>query len=110
MLNDACYGISMVAVCVGRVAELPPGRMSEVTANGFPYVLCNVGGTIYAVEGICPHRGAPLAYGALHEHTLVCPWHAWEFDVRTGVGDCGDIAVASVRVERDCIYLHAGTS
>ena len=32
----------------------------------------------------CPHRGAPLAHGALHHHTIVCPWHAWEFDCRTG--------------------------
>lgn len=100
----------MVAVCVGRLAELPPGRMAEVSAHGRTYVLCNVAGEIYALDGICPHRGAPLAHGALHDHTLVCPWHAWEFDCRTGEGDCGDVAVARVFVKEDLIYLHAGTT
>lgn len=100
----------MVAVCVGRVAELPPGRMAQVTAEGKTYVLCNAGGEFYAVDGICPHRGAPLAYGALHDYTLVCPWHGWEFDCRTGRGDCGNVTPIAVRVEEDRIYLHAGTS
>jgi nitrite reductase (NADH) small subunit len=99
----------MVAVCVGRVAELPPGRMAEVTADGQIYVLCNVAGKFYAVTGICPHKGAPLAYGALHDHTIVCPWHAWEFDCRTGEGDCGNITAIPVAIEEDRIYLHART-
>ena len=68
------------------------------------------GGEFYAIEGVCPHRGAPLAYGALHEHTVVCPWHAWEFDCRTGEGDCGNVPSVQVTVEKDRIYLHAGTS
>ncbi|HYP04738.1 MAG TPA: Rieske (2Fe-2S) protein [Bryobacteraceae bacterium] len=101
----------MVAVCVGRVGELPPGRMAEVTAaDGRPYLVCNVGGEFYAVDGRCPHRGAPLAYGALHEHTVVCPWHGWEFDCRTGRGVCGDVATARITIEEDRIYLHAGTA
>jgi nitrite reductase/ring-hydroxylating ferredoxin subunit len=100
----------MVAVCVGRVAELPPGRMAEVTANGRLYVVCNVGGQFYALDGNCPHRGAPLAHGALHDHTLVCPWHGWEFDCRTGEGDCGDVAAVAVTIREDCIYLDAGTA
>ena len=58
--------------------------MSQVRANGQDYAICNVDGEIYAVHGVCPHRGAPLAYGALHQHTIVCPWHAWEFDLTDG--------------------------
>jgi nitrite reductase (NADH) small subunit len=83
--------------------------MAQVQAGGREYAVCNVSGQIYAVEGVCPHRGAPLAYGALHDHTIVCPWHAWEFDCRTGIGDCGDVATAGVTVTDDCIYLHART-
>lgn len=100
----------MVAVCAGRVAELPPGRMAEVTAGDRVYVVCNVGGEFYALDGRCPHRGAPLAHGALHEHTVVCPWHGWEFDCRTGHGDCGDTRAIPVTIEEDRIYLHAGTA
>jgi nitrite reductase/ring-hydroxylating ferredoxin subunit len=100
----------MVAVCAGRIAELPPGRMAEINAHGRAYVVCNVEGEFFALEGVCPHRGAPLAYGALHDHTIVCPWHGWEFDCRTGEGDCGNIAVVPVTIEEDRIYLHAGTT
>lgn len=49
--------------------------------------ICNVEGEIFAVDNRCPHRGGPLAMGALHGTRLVCPWHAWEFDCTTGVCD-----------------------
>ena len=48
------------------------------------YAICNAGGEVYALDGICPHAGGPLGQGALHGTTLVCPWHAWEFDCRSG--------------------------
>ena len=92
------------------MSELPLGRMSHVRAFGRDYAICNVDGIIFAVEGICPHRGAPLAHGALHQHTIVCPWHAWEFDCRTGAGDCADIATIPVTIIGDQIYLNAGTA
>jgi nitrite reductase (NADH) small subunit len=100
----------MVMVPIGRAAELPPGRMAEVSAAGRSYVICNVEGEFYALEGICPHRGAPLAHGALHAHTIVCPWHGWEFDCRSGSGDCADLRVTAVKVESGYLYLHAGTA
>jgi nitrite reductase (NADH) small subunit len=97
----------MLTVCVGRVAELPPGRMTQVEVDGQIYVLCNVEGAFYALDGTCPHRGAPLVHGALHDHTVVCPWHAWEFDCRTGEGSCGSVPVTRVSVEDELIFLHA---
>ncbi len=51
------------------------------------FAICNVAGELHAVDGICPHSGGPLGEGALHGFTLVCPWHAWEFDCRTGAND-----------------------
>jgi nitrite reductase (NADH) small subunit len=49
--------------------------------------LVNAGGEIHDLDGACPHRQGPLGQGALHGHLLVCPWHAWEFDCRTGESD-----------------------
>jgi nitrite reductase/ring-hydroxylating ferredoxin subunit len=103
-------GIRTMKECVGRVAELPPGSMAEVSAFGRVYLLCNVEGQFFATQATCPHRGAPLAYGALHHYTIVCPWHCWEFDCRTGKGDCADIVTARVTIEDERIHLHAGTS
>jgi len=59
----------------------------EFNAEGAPIAICNVGGEVHAVEATCPHRGGPLAHGALHDTMLVCPWHAWEFDCTTGEND-----------------------
>ena len=74
----------MPFIKVGSVRTLPPGEMTEVVVGSETYVICNVNGTVHAVSGVCPHRDGPLAQGALHGHRLVCPWHAWEWDCRTG--------------------------
>jgi nitrite reductase/ring-hydroxylating ferredoxin subunit len=94
---------------LGRVAELGAGAMACTAAEGRTFTICKVEGNIYAVDGFCPHRGAPLAHGALHGHTIVCPWHAWEFDCRTGEGDCGKITTYPVLIEEDSIFINAGT-
>jgi nitrite reductase/ring-hydroxylating ferredoxin subunit len=74
----------MASVRVGALSELPPGSVSELEIAGRVLALCNVNGTVYAVDGICPHAGGRLGHGALHDNWLCCPLHAWEFDCRTG--------------------------
>jgi nitrite reductase/ring-hydroxylating ferredoxin subunit len=70
--------------------------------------VCNAEGEVHALEGICPHAGGPLGQGALHGATLVCPWHAWEWDVRTGGLDVDPdfkIPKFAVKVEGDDILV-----
>ena len=43
-----------------------------------------MGDSFYALENACPHRGGPLGEGDLEGTEVVCPWHAWRFDVTTG--------------------------
>ncbi len=74
----------MALVRIGPRAALGAGQVSEVVVNGKTFAVCEVEGEVFAIDGICPHRGGPLAHGALHGHVLVCPWHAWEFDCRKG--------------------------
>jgi nitrite reductase (NADH) small subunit len=64
--------------------ELPPGSAKEVEHEGRIYALFNVGGVISAIDGICPHQGGPLAEGSVEGTTVTCPWHGWQFDLRTG--------------------------
>jgi nitrite reductase (NADH) small subunit len=71
-------------VRVAAVGEVPPGEMLVVTAGGRALALCNVEGTVYAVDNTCPHRGGPLGEGDLEGRVLTCPWHAWRWDVTTG--------------------------
>jgi len=68
----------------GLIEALPPGSVMEATIEDRTVAICNVGGELHAVDGVCPHRGGPLGQGALHDDTLACPWHCWEYDVRSG--------------------------
>jgi nitrite reductase (NADH) small subunit len=82
--GSGLYAIGMAWTKVGPAAALPPGSVSEVTIGDKLFAICNVEGTIYAMDGFCPHSNGPLGYGTLYGSTLVCPLHAWEFDCRTG--------------------------
>ena len=65
-------------------AELAPGRCTEVSIGGKPVALYNVEGTFYATSNTCIHRGGPLGQGLLEGHSVMCPWHAWTWNVVTG--------------------------
>jgi nitrite reductase/ring-hydroxylating ferredoxin subunit len=39
---------------------------------------------LHATGALCPHAGADLAEGVLHEATVICPWHKAAFDLRSG--------------------------
>lgn len=74
----------MAFIKVATLAEIHPGRTKQVIINGRKIGLFNVGGTIYALEDVCPHRGAPLTEGDLIDTEIVCPLHAAAFDLKTG--------------------------
>lgn len=69
---------------IAAAADCPPGRNLECVAEGRIVALFNVDGTFYAMDGICPHQGGPLARGCLAGFTVTCPWHGWQFDVVSG--------------------------
>ena len=76
-------------VRVHPVDALPEGRAVRVWAGGVRLVVGRLpgGGDCFASLDRCPHLDLPLAaFGAveLRDGRLICPWHRWEFDVRTG--------------------------
>lgn len=80
--------------------EIPPGSRRIVEIGGRSIGVFNVGGEFLAIRNHCPHQGGPLCEGVtVGEITssgpgdyqydrpgeiIRCPWHAWEFDLRTG--------------------------
>jgi nitrite reductase (NADH) small subunit len=73
-----------VRVCA--VSELPGKEMAgEFTVQGRALCVANVDGSIAVLDGVCPHEGGPLGEGIIEEGRVVCPWHAYSFDLRTGV-------------------------
>lgn len=85
---------------VGTVDEIPDGARKIVEAEGRSIGVFNIGGEFFALRNRCPHQGGPLCQGPLsglaqaqapgevtylrRGEILRCPWHQWEFDVRTG--------------------------
>ena len=81
-------------------AELPPGKCIEALVDGKPVALCNVGGEFHAISNTCVHRGGPLGQGVLDGKLVICPWHAWAYDVTTGKSDVNpDLGVAKYEVK-----------
>ena len=85
---------------VAQAAEIPPGGRKLVRVGATELGLFNVGGQIHAYRNACPHAGAPVCRGRVsgtsmpskvYEYIygldgciLRCPWHGWEFDLRSG--------------------------
>jgi 3-phenylpropionate/trans-cinnamate dioxygenase ferredoxin subunit len=89
---------------VARVGEVAPGSTKLVTVKGREIGLFNVKGEFFALANRCPHMGGPLCRGMIvalvqsdgpgsyrltrRQEFLRCPWHGWEFDIRTGQSWC----------------------
>jgi nitrite reductase (NADH) small subunit len=85
---------------VTRLRDFPPGSRQIVDIAGRSIGVFNVRGELFALRSSCPHQGAPLCLGIIlgrteasrpfevtyrdDEHVIKCPWHGWEFDIRTG--------------------------
>ncbi|MDQ0218069.1 Rieske (2Fe-2S) protein [Peribacillus cavernae] len=85
---------------VCKVSELPPGERKIVTLERRSIGIFNIENSYYALKNVCPHYKAPLCKGVVTGMTLPskpkefnwgregeilrCPWHGWEFDIKTG--------------------------
>src|SRR5688572_26339250 len=95
----------MAGHVIGKAADLPPGQRAIVMVKGISVGVFNVNGEYYALNNRCPHQGGPLCEGPICDllvsplpgqfeltrrgEIVRCPWHKWEFDIKTGraIGD-----------------------
>ena len=104
----------MSFVKVGSLSALSPGEVMEAEIDGHYYAICHASsplGEVHCLDGECPCTGGPLSQGAIRHELLVCPWHGWRFDYKTGV--CAyDEAVRQakypVRIDGDEIWVDVG--
>ena len=67
-------------------SELPAeGEAAEFTAAGRTLCVARVNGSISVLDGVCPHEGGTLGEGIIEGDRVVCAWHAYSFDLHTGV-------------------------
>ena len=72
-------------LAVGWIHEISPGRPKVIREGDLQIAVFNLGGVFYAIDNICPHSGGPLAKGVLQGEVLECPWHGWQFNIKTGL-------------------------
>jgi nitrite reductase (NADH) small subunit len=66
-------------------SDLPPeGEAKEFPCGDKMICVVNVNGVITAMDNVCLHRGGPLGQGVVEGDKLVCPWHGWQWDPKTG--------------------------
>jgi nitrite reductase/ring-hydroxylating ferredoxin subunit len=96
-------------VPVAKTGDVPAGSMIVVAIDRERIMLANVAGEFHAMRDMCGHRNAPLSRGKLDGHTVECPLHFAQFDVRTGKLVDGpisaDVPVYEVRVEGDTVLV-----
>jgi 3-phenylpropionate/trans-cinnamate dioxygenase ferredoxin subunit len=92
---------------VARTDEVGPGERKIVTVADRSIGIFNIGGEWFALRNHCPHQGGALCTGPLwglveadepgefrydpDRRVIACPWHGWEFDVKTGRSICEPI-------------------
>jgi nitrite reductase (NADH) small subunit len=84
-----------------KSSELPPGERKIVEIEGRSIGIFNIDNSYYAMKNVCPHYKAELCKGVVtgmplptnepgefiwgREGEIIrCPWHGWEFDLKTG--------------------------
>ena len=82
----------MEFVAVARVEDVPPRAVCALRVGEEEIALAHCDGGFYAVQGHCIHLQGPLGEGHLEACTLTCPWHGWQYDVRTGQNEF-DLAI-----------------
>jgi len=99
-------------VKVASTSEIPDGEMKIVEVDGQEIVVANLNGEFVAFQSECTHRGGPLGEGILMNDVVECPFHAGQFNVRTGevVGPppTEPIATFAVQVEGDDVKVEKG--
>ena len=85
-------------------SDLAAGQCAEVTVGNTSVAIYNVEGTFYATSNLCLHRGGPLGQGLLEGHAVMCPWHAWSWDVKTGE----NVANGSLRIPTYEVKVEGG--
>lgn len=101
----------MAFVLAGKKADVAPGTIREFQVSGKAVAVANVNGEFHAIDNVCLHRGGPLADGPLEGTVVTCPWHGWEYDVRTGrVGQnpAAGVACYPVEVRGEEIFVDVG--
>ncbi|MFT5207513.1 MAG: nitrite reductase (NADH) small subunit [Candidatus Omnitrophota bacterium] len=95
---------------IGQKNSIEIGKAKVVDHQGYKVAVFRAKeDEFYAIDDVCPHQAGPLSEGYLDGYNVRCPWHAWDFDVRTGACDTVDamrIKTFKIKLDGDQIFLN----
>jgi nitrite reductase/ring-hydroxylating ferredoxin subunit len=119
----------MTAIFVAHVDEFAESKRKVIAHNDTEIGVFFVDGSFYAWYNECAHRGGPVCQGKLFGKVieplgedksvstlayapgvvhLVCPWHGYEYDLKTGI-NAGDrnlrLRKVTVEVKGSDVYV-----
>lgn len=87
-------------VRLGPVEAIPLGEGRAFVVDGEAVAVFRTrGGGLFATQAFCPHGRGPLADGLVGRGTVLCPLHAFAFDLASGRslgGSCADLRCYAV--------------
>jgi nitrite reductase (NADH) small subunit/3-phenylpropionate/trans-cinnamate dioxygenase ferredoxin subunit len=69
---------------VAEISDIPPGTAKVVEVQNIEVALFNLDGQIYAIDNMCQHAGGPLGEGKIKDDVVICPWHGYRYNIKTG--------------------------
>ena len=99
-----------IKVC--SLTDLPPGSQKIVEVGVHKVALFHFNNAITAIANACLHKAGPLGLGLVEKKYdglyVTCPWHGWEYNIKTGSAPPGfkdQQAVYEVKIEAGEILL-----
>ena len=95
-------------VAVATVGEIPDGQRKIVQVGALSIGIFHHHGNWYALRNSCIHQGGPVATGPLEGDVLTCPWHGYQYNLRSGgclADPDAELDRYAVTVEGETIYL-----
>jgi nitrite reductase (NADH) small subunit len=90
-------------------SELPAvNEAKEFTCAVKEICIANVNGTYSAMDNVCLHQGGPLGQGTIEGRKVVCPWHGWAYDPKTGAATHNanaKLAVYPIKIENGDVMI-----
>jgi nitrite reductase (NADH) small subunit len=90
-------------------SELPVvNTAKEFTCGHKEICVANVNGTYSAMDNICLHQGGPIGQGTIEVGKVVCPWHGWAYDPKTGAATHNanaKLAVYPIKIENGDVLI-----
>ena len=83
-----------------ELERLPDNSTLAVELDGLAILVCNAGGTHYAVGNNCTHQDTPLEKGRLRNGYISCPLHGVRFSLATGEPMGGELTKKSLPTYR----------